>query len=190
MNKFIILLAAVAMSCGNKMNDSSKDMAVEEKTEQQAEPVANTQKDMLIGYFEKNELQQAPFSKWFSPRYDEYTPDTEAMNTIAENINDYEIKLFMGTWCGDSKRETPKFLKILDEADFNYDNLEMVAVDYSKKTPTNIEDGLDVKRVPTIIFFKDGKEVNRFVEYSQGESIEQDIAKIVSGEAYKNSYAE
>ena len=40
------------------------------------------------------------------------------------------------------------------------------------------------------IFYKDGEEVNRFVEYSQGESIEEAIAKIVSGKEYKNSYAE
>lgn len=189
MNKLIILLAAITMSCGNKMNDSSKDMAVEENKETTTE-APKTQKDMLLGNFQKNELQQAPFSDWFNPRYEEYTPNTDAMNTITENIGDYKIKLFMGTWCGDSKRETPKFLKILDKADYNYDNLELVAVDYSKKTPSNIEDGLDVKRVPTIIFYKDGKEVNRFVEYSRGESIEEDIAKIVSGEAYKNSYAE
>lgn len=191
MKKIIILLAAMTLSCGNKMSDSSKDMAAKEKTETAPEAEATpTQKDMLLGNFQKNELQQAPFASWFTPRYEQYTPNTEAMNTITENINDYEIKLFMGTWCGDSKRETPKFLKILDEAGYNYDNLELVAVDYSKTTPAKIEDGLDIKRVPTIIFYKNGEEVNRFVEYSQGESIEEDIAKIVSGEAYKNSYAE
>ena len=51
------------------------------------------------------------------------------------------------------------------------------------------EEKMNLNRVPTIIFYKNGKEVNRFVEFAQ-ESLEEDIAKIVSGKDYKNSYAE
>lgn len=96
----------------------------------------------------------------------------------------------MGTWCGDSKRETPKMLKLLDEAGYNYNNLEMFAVDYDKTTPDQLEEKYDIHHVPTIIFYKDGKEVNRFVEYAQGASLEEDIAKIVSGEEYHDSYSD
>ena len=41
----------------------------------------------------------------------------------------------MGTWCGDSKRETPRFFKILELADFEMTNFELVTVNRSKKTP-------------------------------------------------------
>ena len=94
----------------------------------------------------------------------------------------------MGTWCDDSKREIPNFYKILDNAKFNYLNLEMVAVDKSKKAK-GLEKGYDIIRVPTFIFYKDGKEIGRFVEHAlDGSSIEQDILKIVSGQPYTHPY--
>ena len=185
MKKFLILFAVIAISCANTVSNNSKN---QEKAVAETED-SEIQKDMLLGEFQKKDLQQKPFSKWFEPRYKNFSPQSEAMETIKENIRDYDIKVLMGTWCGDSKREVPKLLKILDEADYDYDQLEMVAVDYNKTSPSKIEEELDVHRVPTIIFYKDGKEVNRFVEYAQEESIEEDLAKIVSGKAYKNSYA-
>ncbi|HZJ37314.1 MAG TPA: thioredoxin family protein, partial [Gillisia sp.] len=103
------------------------------------------------------------------------------------NISDYEIIVFMGTWCGDSKREVPKLLKILDEAGYDLSNLTMVGVSRNKTTPEKLEEGWDLNRVSSIIFIKDGKEINRFVEYPR-ETIEDDIAKIVSDQGYKHSY--
>lgn len=187
MNKFFILLAVITLSCGNTI---SKATAETQNTEEELPEAIETQQDMLLGEFHKEDLQQKPFSNWFSPRYEKFSPQPAAMTTIKENIDDYKIKVIMGTWCGDSKREIPKLLKILDKADYNYKNIEMVAVDYNKNTPSKIEEEINLQRVPTIIFYKNGEEVNRFVEYPQEESIEEDIAKIVSGEKYKNSYAD
>lgn len=184
MNKFLILMIAISISCGNAVKEPT--VQAENKTEQET----SQQRDMLLGEFEKEDLQEKPFSSWFDTRYERYSPEEASMKTIADNINDYEIKLLMGTWCGDSKREVPKLLKLLDKSDYDYDNLQMVAVDHNKTTPSKIEEELDVHHVPTIIFYKHGKEVNRFVEYSQEESFEEDIALIVSGKEYKNPYAE
>ena len=72
---------------------------------------------------------------------------------------------------------------------FNYKNLELVAVDRSKKTPDNLQEGFNIIRVPTFIFYKNGEEIGRFVEYPR-ETVEEDILKIVSGEPYKHSYEE
>ncbi|SDS07198.1 thioredoxin family protein [Gramella sp. MAR_2010_147] len=184
MNKFLILLAIITLSCGNTVSKSNSEV------EKDVPDSENTQEDMLLGEFTKNDLQQKPFSSWFAPRYEKFSPKPEAMSTIDENLADYEIKVLMGTWCGDSKREIPKLIKILDNAGYDYKNIDMVAVDYNKTTPSKIEEELNVHHVPTIIFYKEGKEVNRFVEYSQEESIEEDIAKIVSGKEYKDSYAD
>ncbi|AVR45555.1 thiol reductase thioredoxin [Christiangramia fulva] len=179
MNTFLILFTALVLNIGNPVQPELNN-----------NKITNSQSDMLLGKFQKEDLMQEPYSSWFTPAYQAYEPDKKAMKTIKKNIDDYKIKLFMGTWCHDSKRETPRLLKILDEAGFNYDNIEMYAVDYRKNTPSKAEEGLNIKRVPTIIFYKNGKEVNRFVEYAQGKNIEEDIAQIVSGENYKNSYAD
>ena len=73
---------------------------------------------------------------------------------------------------------TPQFFKILTAMDFEQENLEMFAMSEEKNTPSNFEKGLKIYNVPTIIFFKNGKEINRFVE-SPVESLESDIKKII-----------
>ena len=93
----------------------------------------------------------------------------------------------MGTWCGDSKRETPRLYKILDAVNFNYDNFTLITVSPQKITPSGFEKGFNIIRVPTIIFYKKGKEMGRFVEFAQ-ESLEKDMLAIVSGTGYKHSY--
>jgi thiol-disulfide isomerase/thioredoxin len=102
-------------------------------------------------------------------------------------LKGYKIKGFMGTWCGDSKRETPRLYKILEEAGFDQKNLELITVNRSKKTPDNLQEGLDIIKVPTFIFYKNNKEVGRFVERVR-ESLEKDMLKIVTGKGYKHYY--
>ncbi|PKD18077.1 hypothetical protein APR41_17975 [Salegentibacter salinarum] len=145
--------------------------------------------EILIGEFTQADLEKAPHSRWFTPGYENYKPKKEALVSIKKNIHDYEILLFMGTWCGDSRYEIPKFFRLLDEVDFNRKNLKNIAVNRAKKAPGDLDEEYKVHRVPTIIFLKDGKEVNRFVEYSI-ESLEEDIAKIVEGKEYTDPYSE
>lgn len=193
-----LLSFAFLASCGNTnnttktSNTNSQAQATSEKSssEMVTETIikTNMQQGMLVGEFDKEDLQQAEFSNWFNAGYDEFKPSEEAMTTITKNIGDYEIVAFMGTWCSDSKRETPKVFKILDEAGYDMSKLTFYGVNRQKTTTDSIEKEYNLNRVPTVIFLKDGKEVNRFVEYPR-ESIEEDFAKIVSGEVYKDSYS-
>lgn len=175
-----LFLVITAVNCG-----SSKSQ--KEAVSQEATPPAEDQNDVLVGIIEKKDLQQAPHAAWFEPMYKSYKPKEAALQTIKENINDYEIKMFMGTWCADSQLEVPKFYKLLDLSNFDTANLEVRAVREDKTLPNDGQKEYDVIYVPTIIFFKDGKEVGRFVEYAQ-EELEEDIAKIVSGREYRHSY--
>ncbi|MFD1095137.1 thioredoxin family protein [Salegentibacter chungangensis] len=178
MHKLLLIFLALALG-GN--SDKTKEIS-------KTTTGTKIQTDMLIGEFEPEELKEEPYAGWFNSVYDDYTPEEKALQTIDENISDYEITVFMGTWCGDSKRETPKLLKILEETGYDMDKFTIIGVNHSKSTPGNMEEEFQVHRVPTIIFSKNGKEVNRFVEYAQ-QSLAKDIAKIVSGKDYSNSYA-
>ncbi|GHA27542.1 hypothetical protein GCM10007103_06190 [Salinimicrobium marinum] len=185
----IALFISAALSCGNatnenKANERETAAATENIAEQEAE-----QEEMLTGVISKKDLQQAPYNSWFEPTFNSYEPSSEVLEVIKNNINDYEIEIFMGTWCADSQREIPKLFKILEESDYDLEKLEIVAVDRNKTLPKNVEHTAEFQMVPTIIFYKNEEEVNRFVEFSQ-ESFEEDIAKIVSGEEYTNPYAE
>jgi len=141
----------------------------------------------LIGIANKESFQDEAFKDWFNSRYDEYTTDKETISKLKTALEGYTIKGFMGSWCGDSKRETPRFYKLLDETGFNQNDFELVTVDRNKKTPDNLEEGLNISRVPTFIFYKNGNEVGRYVEYAR-ETLEKDILKIVTKQPYKHSY--
>lgn len=176
-----IMLLITAANCGNSNSEEKVKTATTETVSQ------DEQTDILVGKIQLDDLRQEPYSTWFDPMYQSYQPNEEALEIIKENIDEYEIKMFMGTWCGDSQREVPKFYKLLELSGYDLDKLDVRAVKRDKTLPNDGQKEYDITYVPTIIFFKDGEEVGRFVEYAQ-EELEEDIAKIVSGEEYKHSY--
>lgn len=149
-------------------------------------------REQLIGEVDKNALQGENYSGWFTASYDKYTPNEEAMAIIKKEIHKYDIDAFFGSWCGDSKREIPKFYKILELSEYNLNRLRCVALgrygNMYKKSPNHEEEGLNITNVPTFIFYnKDREEVGRFVERPTTGSLESDLAKILSGKQYKHS---
>ena len=63
----------------------------------------------------------------------------------------------MGTWCGDSKQQVPKMIKLLLAAGFDTTRLSIITVgngaNMYKKSPQGEEVGLNIKRVPTLIIY-------------------------------------
>jgi len=141
----------------------------------------------LVGIANKESFADESYKGWFDRNYENYKTDEETITKLKKSLKGYKIKGFMGTWCGDSKRETPRFYKILEAAGFNLNNMELITVNRGKKTPDNLQEGLDIIKVPTFIFYKNNKEVGRFVERVR-ESLEKDMLKIVSGQDYKHFY--
>ena len=147
-----------------------------------AEINSETKNATLLGKINKEALSDAPYSEWFTKNYDEYSPNSNVVDTLKTELSDYTITAFMGTWCGDSKRQVPRFYKILDAAEFPLERLTMVAVsrerDTYKQSPGGEEEGLNIHRVPTFIIYKDGQEVNRIVE-SPVTTMEEDLLQIL-----------
>ena len=186
-NLFFCLIVLATISC------STSKKVVSTPIKEDVTPVKvvpTTVKDAsgnLIGIATKESFLQEPYTTWFSPNYEDYSLNEDVIEQLKPLLKKVTIKAFMGTWCGDSKEQTPVFYKVLDNADFNYSNLELITVNRSKTTPDNLQEGFNIIRVPTFIFYKEGKEIGRFVEYPR-ESVEEDILKIVSGLPYKHSY--
>lgn len=142
------------------------------------------------GEIDQQDMENSDYtSNWFGAIYQSFNPEMEKedLQKIKDHIKEYKIITFMGTWCPDSKREIPKLYKILEKADYDMDNITVYTLDHGKKSDKGYEKDWHITNVPTIIFLKDGKEVNRFVEHAR-QNITTDIAKIVSGEPYKNFY--
>ncbi|WP_299259917.1 thioredoxin family protein [uncultured Aquimarina sp.] len=145
----------------------------------------------LTGKINFEKLNTVPYNEWFSKNYESYVPKENIISDIKTNMQAYTIKIFMGTWCGDSKREVPKFYKILSETNFPLNRLTTIAVEgdreHYKQSVGGEQEGLNIHRVPTFIFYKNGKEVNRIVE-SPKTTIEEDIKDILSRN-YTPNYA-
>ncbi|KAB7528091.1 thiol reductase thioredoxin [Flagellimonas olearia] len=149
-------------------------------------------KRFLVGKINLDGLRSQPYQQWYLQGHQSYSVDSTMVNLFKEKLSDYTITLFLGTWCGDSKRETPRFVKILEAAEFPMDQLQIIALDrrkgHYKKSPTGEEKGLNIIKVPTMVFYKNGKEVNRIVERPI-ENLEEDIAQIVHERPYIPNYA-
>ncbi len=146
---------------------------------------------MLLGQTTKVGLQQEPFNNWFNKNFDEYQENDKIIKSIKKDLNDYSIKVFYGTWCGDSKKELPRFYKLMEALDFPEKQLEVFALSNvkgsHKQGPNGEEKGYNIHRVPTFIFYKDGQEVNRIVEHPK-ETLERDIQTIITGKRYTPNY--
>lgn len=151
------------------------------------------QQPFLVGKINIEGLSSYSYKEWFQQKLASYEVNTTISDQIKNNLAAHQILIFMGTWCGDSKREVPRFIKILEAADFPLENLKIVAVDkrkeFYKKSPQGEEWGLNIHRVPTFIFYKNGREMNRIVE-TPVISLEEDILAIVSQQKYTPNYSQ
>ncbi len=143
----------------------------------------------LLGVFNKKELNKEPYDFWFKENYTNYELDYDIADKIKPLIKEIEITVFMGTWCSDSRMHSPAFFKLTDYLKIKDKNMNLIAMTLDKTTPDSLEKNQDIINIPTIIFKKNGKEINRIVEFPI-ETIEKDIYNILSGKDYKNAYAD
>ncbi|RAJ18076.1 tetratricopeptide repeat protein [Olleya aquimaris] len=161
------------------------------QTEMNTEVIDDKGNAKLLGPINKEGLQNNTYKDWFNKNYNDYIVNEKLVETFKDSLKDYKIKVFLGTWCGDSKQEVPRFYNVLETANFNLDNLEVIALDnektHYKQGPNGEEKGYNIHRVPTFIFYKDNKEVSRIVEHPV-ETLERDIEKIVTNQRYTFNY--
>ena len=145
-------------------------------------------RDAYVGVKTKEDFLEEPHAKWFNEEYEHYEVEGKLIRKLAKHKEQITIKVFMSVWCHDSHREIPRLYKILEAVDFDQTKLEVVALNRAKKAPGNPQEHFNIKRTPTLIFFKNGQEIGRFVE-KPIQRLEKDIFKIWSGKNYKHAYA-
>lgn len=140
-------------------------------------------KKHLIGLSTRAALMEAPYNEWFEKSYNAYETKTAMLNKSKGKTDNLEIKIFMGTWCGDSKRGVPAFYKVADEIGIDESAITLInlhnASEQYKQSPNGEEKGLNIHRVPTFICYKNGVEIGRIVE-SPVTDYETDLAQILN----------
>jgi len=146
----------------------------------------------LLGTCSLHDLEKEPYATWYAASYASYEPNKEITGRLKKiNLKKYTIKAVFGSWCGDSKRELPRFTKLLNATAFPSENLQLIGVNDSlqvyKQAPGHEEKDLEVYRVPTFIVYEKGQEIGRIVEYAS-LSLEQDLLTILSAQTYTSNY--
>ncbi|MGA9293392.1 MAG: thioredoxin family protein [Ignavibacteriaceae bacterium] len=134
---------------------------------------------MLIGECNREAFKDTSFNWWWMSESNFYDVDSASLKEIKNDLKDVNIEIVMGTWCSDSRREVPRFFKILDAVNYPSNKVGIICVDEDKKTQSNELDGLKIELVPTIIFYKDGNELGRIIE-SPHDTLEKDMIKILT----------
>lgn len=135
----------------------------------------------LLGYLSPVQFTRSPYSEWYLEGYDSYQPVAEIMGKLDKISKDnISIQIVLGTWCPDSRREVPRFMKILDLWGFPVEKVTFIGTDNTKLAPVGDYDKLEIERVPTFIILENKIESGRIIE-NPVTSLEQDMLNILTG---------
>jgi thiol-disulfide isomerase/thioredoxin len=137
-------------------------------------------KEIMINNCTRESVSNFPeFKSMYDTMYESYAPDSTTIASLKPLTEGLKVTIVMGTWCGDSKLQVPHFYKITDQLGITEKDMTLICVDGQKKAENGIIDNLDIQRVPTFIFYKDGKELGRIVE-SPKDTLEKDSYDILA----------
>lgn len=165
-----LLLAASSLACASAQSGNS---AAIEPTKEEG---------VLVGDVTREQIEET-VPDWAQVEA-EASPDPEACRALASVEPGADVTVFLGTWCGDSRREVPRLWKALDLAGPAVPfEIHYIGVDRDKKEPAGRPAGDDIRFVPTFIVSRNGREIGRIVEHSPS-GIEKDLLALLNGQAH------
>jgi len=138
-------------------------------------------KDIILGYCDRDGLSAfEEFASYYEEEYANYEPNADVIKNLQKvTSKDISILIVLATWCHDSKEQVPRFLKVLDETNFDDKKLVMVAVNRQKTAGDLPIWDYDIDLVPTFIFYKQKEEIGRIIETPQN-TLESDFLNILN----------
>jgi thiol-disulfide isomerase/thioredoxin len=151
-----------------------------------AQPINQRVKDekskteILVGLCDREGLLSCDFASSYNEEFSKYKLDDETINNLREKMQGVKSVIVLGTWCGDSKEQVPRFLKIVELAGIPIEEVKMIAVNRDKKTlDIDVKKEYSIDKVPTFIFYREEKEIGRITETPK-KSLEKDLLEILS----------
>lgn len=121
----------------------------------------------IKGLFESNQE--------FQENYSEYNSNSLLDFSL---FRDVEIFVLFGTWCHDSKREVPRFLKLLSDSKVSENQINLIGLNFMKNDFQDRGKKFKIKKTPTFIILRNQVEIGRIVERPE-ISLEADLLKIL-----------
>jgi len=137
--------------------------------------------NILYGEVNPEDFQNELFGLWYNQGFESYQPNADVVDQIKPLLKNVAFELIVATWCPDSKRETPRFLKLLNQLNVPSDELNMIAVNRKKVCPeAGVEEGY-IDYIPTFIIRRNEAEIGRIVERPI-KTLEGDLLSILKKE--------
>jgi len=141
----------------------------------------------LVGEVTFDDLESEPTFTWMRSASGASTYDANQLLKIRD-LNNFQIKAFIGTWCGDSYELLPAFRSLLQAIAYPLGQLTLFGMGRDKTLADGAEKKYAVRRLPTIILFdKSGLERGR-IEERVKLSLEDDLMVILSGSCIGNTH--
>lgn len=134
------------------------------------------QDQYLSGPVTEAQIREVKIFDLYAERYEPNKEMIQKLHVVQDSIF---IDVFMGTWCHDSKREVPALFKVIESINNPRISVGYTALEYKRRGPKDVIKQNDIKRTPTFIIYKNGKEVGRIIE-EVAISMEADLFNIIS----------
>ncbi|RPD40155.1 thioredoxin [Chitinophaga barathri] len=136
------------------------------------------QSKQLKGEFKMKQLLADSAFTWFHNGVNRYDANSTMVNYIKSNKDKIQLVALVNTTDEASQNLLGRFYKVMILASVPEESIHMYGADNSGNTGNDVADGYKIKRVPTILVMRDGKEEGRISGNSK-ESVEQDLAQII-----------
>jgi hypothetical protein len=138
----------------------------------------------ICGEFSLDYLERdSTYSRWFLKNYSEFKLPNKRIK-LKSKLKNTSVDIYLGTWCGDSKKWVPQFVKLWDELGLKRSQLRFIGLynddERYKTSPGGEEKGQQIHRVPAFIFKSENIEYARIVESPKNDLI-TDVAQIALG---------
>lgn len=134
----------------------------------------------LVGLLTRQKIEQ-DFPDWRNPKDEEDKPELTAAKDLGHVSQGALVTVYLGTWCGDSRRELSRWWRALDMLGTTPPfDIRYIGVDRQKQGP-HVASDLDLRFIPTFVVSREGRELGRVVE-SAPRGIEVEIKSLISGE--------
>lgn len=134
--------------------------------------------EMAVGWMDRAVLE-GPAYQAFKISYDSVQVQSEFIALLQEVQDSTEVLIILGTWCSDSRREVPRFLKIADRVGIPAGRIKLYGVDRTKRSADGLPQRYDIQLIPTLIFLTGGVEIGRITETPR-TSMEADMLSILA----------
>lgn len=133
----------------------------------------------LVGLLSKNVLSSDTSFSWYVENHKNYQPHTQGLATIKNYRDSIQLLAFMGTWCEDSQFIIPRFFALTEQAGIDSSRIVLFGVNRNKETWGNLAKTLGIELVPTLLVFRNGKEIGRVIEYGKFGQFDRELGEII-----------